>query len=122
MDLLNMTTPIFLTPEQGLQVDTSKIGRVDGRHSCSFGYNSQIEKDPVTHKRLNAASMPFEDILKIAIAIRARYILKTSSNTYYIKCYKSQRPSGMFTSGEILSHVSKAQSTSGKSRCWVLDY
>jgi len=101
----------YLTPEGGLPVEASLI---DYSWKGARQYGSIGQKGPLR--------LPFEEVKREAERLRARYILKTSAGSYYIKCYEPKPGYQINSSGEIFHHLSNCYSISGKSRIWILDY
>ena len=107
----------YLTPEGGLPVSPRPI---DASCKRTFQYGS-IGQIPMP-KNEDGSEQPFEAVEQLARERGARYILKTSTGSYYIKCYAPRSGHQIASSGEILRHVSECYSISGKSRVWILDY
>ena len=107
----------YLTPEDGLPVVPRLIGAAEGL-THTYGSIGQV---PVP-KNEDGSEQPFETVEQLARERRARYILKTSTGSYYIKCYTPREGHQFASSEEILRHISECYSISGRSRVWVLDY
>ena len=102
----------YLTPEDGLPV-VPRLIDASCKQTDSYGSIGQLRVP---------GDQPFETVEQLARERRARYILKTSTGSYYIKCYAPRPGHQIASSGEILRHISECYSISGRSRVWVLDY
>ena len=101
----------FLTSESGLPVNAAPI---DSSCKTTFQYGTIGSKGPLLE--------PWAIVKERAEQLGARYILKTSSGSYYIKCFAPREGFVPFTSGKILQRVSGLYDSSGKSRVWIIDY
>ena len=115
----------YLTGEEGKLVVTKDINRLDREKEMA---HKQNRWRGISERLHFPEGTDFSAVKDKALRMNAKYILKTSVGSYYIKCFPSSNVSidDLPTSGELWDqmrpYLTHENTRGRKSRVWIFDY
>ena len=112
----------FWTPENGIPVNTGRLrslDRVEGRG----GEKAIKDASGGGILKQEGPFYAWSEAKDTALMLNAKYIVKTTSDSYYVKCFEHRKNTRQIPSSmELYKQVVACACDTGESRVWILEY